>query len=441
MPDQPFKNLECQGGAFAPDGNYSPMANDVWSLGIILLNLATGRNPWKTATLDDSTFQAYLRSPMNFFPSVLPISRELNEVLVRMLRINWRERITLPELREMLEAIDNFYSDDVIFESSMARCPWEEGLDIEGDPRDDMEGISDDGLESRWSEDSMLNPPSTHSTGPPAIAELSRGLPWSAPHAVKTDSPDSMFADHASADVTIHEVSSQSYSSYPPAPVNPSISNEVIKTLRPARTRFVDSVFVRPSQQLDRATSRSSSGSSMEVTVDEDLCDLESPPTSPEDSSSSGWIKSGMSGWARSSSGDSSTSTDQSRLGCDISFVESTMTQPDHSYFSAPHSGSGVSAHPSREFLEGKATFFNPLSIFSRGTAATSRKFSGESYGHNQSVLPQPAQTWIGTAPSPAPVYPSAERDGYHGHRRPSHFASKRHWFLPGKLFSSPVVL
>ncbi|KAF9001384.1 hypothetical protein BDZ89DRAFT_968540, partial [Hymenopellis radicata] len=32
-------------GWFALSGTYSPMANDVWSPGIILLNLATGPNP------------------------------------------------------------------------------------------------------------------------------------------------------------------------------------------------------------------------------------------------------------------------------------------------------------------------------------------------------------------------------------------------------------
>jgi serine/threonine protein kinase len=46
------------------------MFNDIWSLGIILLNLATGRNPWKSATPGDPTFQAYLRDPMHFLPTV-----------------------------------------------------------------------------------------------------------------------------------------------------------------------------------------------------------------------------------------------------------------------------------------------------------------------------------------------------------------------------------
>lgn len=106
------------------------MQNDTWSLGIILLNLVTGRNPWKSATPDDATYQAYRRDPSRFLPSVLPISDELNKILVRVLDTNWQTRITLPELRVCLQNIKNFYSENVIFEGSLARCPWEAGLDL-----------------------------------------------------------------------------------------------------------------------------------------------------------------------------------------------------------------------------------------------------------------------------------------------------------------------
>ncbi|KAF9482300.1 kinase-like protein [Pholiota conissans] len=122
---------ECQGGEFAPTGHYSPMSNDIWSLGIILLNLATGRNPWKSATPGDPTFQAYLRDPMAFLPSVLPISPEINEILVRMLEVDWRERASIREVRYAIEEITSFYSDGVVFEGSMARCPWESSMDID----------------------------------------------------------------------------------------------------------------------------------------------------------------------------------------------------------------------------------------------------------------------------------------------------------------------
>ncbi|KIY70482.1 kinase-like protein [Cylindrobasidium torrendii FP15055 ss-10] len=122
---------ECQGGEFALSGNYSPMSNDVWSLGIILLNLATGRNPWKSATLGDATFQAYLRDPLHFLPSVLPISDELNDVLVRMLEVDWMRRMPLHEVRAALEDVTSYYADDAVFEGSMARCAWEVEMDMD----------------------------------------------------------------------------------------------------------------------------------------------------------------------------------------------------------------------------------------------------------------------------------------------------------------------
>ncbi|KAI0322843.1 kinase-like domain-containing protein, partial [Amylostereum chailletii] len=99
---------ECQGGDFAPAGTYSPPYNDIWSLGIILLNLITGRNPWKSASASDPTFQAYLQDPTNFLPSVLPISEEVNDILLQTLDVNWRSRITLAELRHAIKGVRSF---------------------------------------------------------------------------------------------------------------------------------------------------------------------------------------------------------------------------------------------------------------------------------------------------------------------------------------------
>ncbi|KXN86507.1 Negative regulator of sexual conjugation and meiosis [Leucoagaricus sp. SymC.cos] len=149
---------ECQGAAFAPQGTYSPMHNDIWSLGIILLNLATGRNPWKSATADDPTFQAYLRSPSSFLPSVLPISPEVNKILVGMLNVDYRRRSTLREVRRAIAQVTSFYSNGVIFEGSMARCPWESGMDIDTDSSEDTDPPAPRSPSplpeaSRWSKD------------------------------------------------------------------------------------------------------------------------------------------------------------------------------------------------------------------------------------------------------------------------------------------------
>ncbi|KAG6831406.1 hypothetical protein H0H87_005227 [Tephrocybe sp. NHM501043] len=149
--------IECQGGAFAPEGRYSPKSNDVWSLGIILLNLATGRNPWKTATIDDLTFQAYLREPLTFFPSVLPVSQEINDILLQMLHVDWQQRVTLPELRQQMEDISNFYAPDVVFDGSQARCSWEATDSLKPPPVPEKElPRTSQGLTSYWSEDSLV---------------------------------------------------------------------------------------------------------------------------------------------------------------------------------------------------------------------------------------------------------------------------------------------
>ncbi|KAI0763047.1 kinase-like domain-containing protein [Trametes elegans] len=155
---------ECQGGIFAPTRSYSPLFNDVWSMGIILLNLITGRNPWKSASADDCTFQAYLKDPVHFLPTVLPISEEVNILLTRTLEVDWRHRITLREMRHAFKAIDNFYSPDVLFEDSMARCPWEAGLradadsessgEAEAEPCELPEQEAQENFTSTWSNDS-----------------------------------------------------------------------------------------------------------------------------------------------------------------------------------------------------------------------------------------------------------------------------------------------
>ncbi|KAH9478444.1 Negative regulator of sexual conjugation and meiosis [Psilocybe cubensis] len=121
---------ECQAGDPETSPAYSPMHNDIWSLGIILLNLVTGRNPWRSAMADDPTYQAYRQDPLQFLMSVLPISEELNDILVQTLDVDWRGRLSLSELRQSIQNVTSFYSDKVIFEGSLARCPWEAGMDL-----------------------------------------------------------------------------------------------------------------------------------------------------------------------------------------------------------------------------------------------------------------------------------------------------------------------
>lgn len=101
-----YMSPECQ----QPSTNspfYASGPNDVWSLGIILVNLTCGRNPWKRAAIDDSTFRAYLKNP-RFLSSILPLSPELDSILRRVFECDPRRRISIPELRDLIVKCPRF---------------------------------------------------------------------------------------------------------------------------------------------------------------------------------------------------------------------------------------------------------------------------------------------------------------------------------------------
>ena len=74
---------------------------------MILVNLTCGRNPWKKATPEDSTFRAFLKDS-TFLSSILPISPELNAILQRVFECDPRHRIGLDELRALILACPRF---------------------------------------------------------------------------------------------------------------------------------------------------------------------------------------------------------------------------------------------------------------------------------------------------------------------------------------------
>jgi serine/threonine protein kinase len=81
--------------------------NDVWSLGVILVNLTCGRNPWKQASFQDSTYRAFARSS-DFLKTILPITDELNSILGQIFNIDPEQRISLPELRKRILVCSKF---------------------------------------------------------------------------------------------------------------------------------------------------------------------------------------------------------------------------------------------------------------------------------------------------------------------------------------------
>ncbi|KAG0345682.1 hypothetical protein BG004_003313 [Podila humilis] len=102
-----YLSPECQGGYLEAVKSYGSAANDVWSLGVILVNLVFGRNPWKQACAHDETFSAYIHNNY-FLQTILPISNELNEIFKAVFCLNPKKRITLPELARRVQACKTF---------------------------------------------------------------------------------------------------------------------------------------------------------------------------------------------------------------------------------------------------------------------------------------------------------------------------------------------
>lgn len=98
---------ECQRPSSRSHSYYASAPNDVWSLGVILVNLTCGRNPWKKASPDDTTFRAFLKDP-TFLSSILPLSPELNMILRRIFECDPQRRISLAELRDLILACPRF---------------------------------------------------------------------------------------------------------------------------------------------------------------------------------------------------------------------------------------------------------------------------------------------------------------------------------------------
>lgn len=83
-------------------------AGDVWSLGIILINLACIRNPWlKAHQLEDNTFNYFVKDP-SVLQKILPVSQELFSILSDILKLDPNERAPLSEIMDRVADCTSF---------------------------------------------------------------------------------------------------------------------------------------------------------------------------------------------------------------------------------------------------------------------------------------------------------------------------------------------
>ncbi|KAI0795440.1 kinase-like domain-containing protein [Abortiporus biennis] len=112
-----YMSPECIGEEFNFK-HFNTQMSDIWSLGVILVNLIAGRNPWRYATTNDEHFLSFMTDPQ-YLLHLLPISRAANDILRSIFAFSPPARISIPELREAIIAIDTFFlTDEEIAESN-----------------------------------------------------------------------------------------------------------------------------------------------------------------------------------------------------------------------------------------------------------------------------------------------------------------------------------
>lgn len=198
-----YMSPECQQATPRPFASYASAPNDVWSLGVILVNLTCGRNPWKRACFEDSTFRAFMRD-RSFLKTILPVSDELNGVLARIFEPDPSQRITLPELKDAILACGQFTNvppspSEMLFEPICIPEPIQPVQPIQAiQPIQPLQSIPVH----------LVTPPTT----PPISSSVQ--LPWTAPLSPRlsqlSDSSGSTDSDNASAFSDISAVSSMS---------------------------------------------------------------------------------------------------------------------------------------------------------------------------------------------------------------------------------------
>jgi serine/threonine protein kinase len=90
---------------------YSPAQNDVWSLGIILVNLLFSKNPWHEASPTDAIYSAYIGSSPDILQTNFNLSNEFHDLLKKILDPNPKTRISLVDLKTQFNNIRYFTAD------------------------------------------------------------------------------------------------------------------------------------------------------------------------------------------------------------------------------------------------------------------------------------------------------------------------------------------
>lgn len=102
------------------------LPGDVWSLGILFINITCSRNPWPIANINDrhEVFSNYILNNHELLRAILPILRQFNVLLNEIFHLNPNQRISLEALRIRIASCD-FFHDRVDYNEQLYTPPEE----------------------------------------------------------------------------------------------------------------------------------------------------------------------------------------------------------------------------------------------------------------------------------------------------------------------------
>ncbi|KAF9651622.1 kinase-like protein [Thelephora ganbajun] len=125
--------LKCYREKDSPQSKspYSPEANDVWSLGVLFLDLACADRIWEAPTSTDGRYREFNEDSSAFLRSHYPLNNRTRALLLRIFSPQ-PYRISLKALREEIASIDDFYLPDCeiasaaiqVQKNAMRYGPW-----------------------------------------------------------------------------------------------------------------------------------------------------------------------------------------------------------------------------------------------------------------------------------------------------------------------------
>ncbi|KAJ3142642.1 hypothetical protein HK100_011932 [Physocladia obscura] len=97
----PFVSMSSKNG-------YPPASSDVWSLGVILVNLLFAKNPWFEAHPSDPIFSSFVSSNPNILRQQFSLSPHFDALLRRCFDLDPRRRCSVHDLKVLVDTMPRF---------------------------------------------------------------------------------------------------------------------------------------------------------------------------------------------------------------------------------------------------------------------------------------------------------------------------------------------